>query len=112
MRSRLHRVFGTLLAALFLSYYAGSTLFVHTHQTSDGRSVTHSHPYLPSSAHGHSAAGFAAIDSLGHLWFYAATAAAATVLGAVRIERGVEKACPTRAARIAWSPLRGPPAVC
>lgn len=113
MRKRiLYRVFGVLLAALFLSHYAGATLFVHTHNTVDGRPITHSHPYLPSSAHGHSAAGFAAIEALTHLLFYAASTAVLVVLVAQGLVRRVERSVATCAARFDWSPLRGPPVVC
>lgn len=38
-----------------------NTAFVHTHLMSDGSAVSHSHPYLPSSQHSHSAASFLSI---------------------------------------------------
>lgn len=52
-----------LLVALFAAYYAGSSLFVHSHHTLQGL-TTHSHPYLPDAAHGHSNAEFDALSLL------------------------------------------------
>lgn len=51
------------MVALFLSYYAGSTLFLHSHETETG-TVTHSHPYVPTSSHSHSQASLNTIDAL------------------------------------------------
>lgn len=110
-RTTIIRVLGVLLAALFLSHYAGATLFVHTHNTAEG-SVTHSHPYLPSSTHGHSTAGFAAIDALTTLWFCVAATVGVAVWLAYTTIRRIEKSSPTRAARFEEIALRGPPAVC
>ncbi|MBD5276264.1 MAG: hypothetical protein HDS30_01190 [Bacteroides sp.] len=52
-----------LLLVLFALYYAGSTLFVHSHRTWHGIE-THSHPYLPNSTHNHSDAEFSLISML------------------------------------------------
>lgn len=43
------------MVLLFLGYYGSTTLFSHTHYA-EGKLVTHSHPYLPTSHHTHSAA--------------------------------------------------------
>lgn len=51
-----------LLLALFVSYQAGVTLFVHTHVV-DGVAVAHSHPFS-SSNHSHSSLQIVAIGQL------------------------------------------------
>lgn len=52
-----------LLLVLFVVFAAGNTMFVHTHVGPKG-AVTHSHPYLPSSHHGHSVVEFSSIAVL------------------------------------------------
>lgn len=55
-------IIAILLTMLFAAYYSGSTLFVHTHFLGfGGRTVTHSHPYLPDGHHSHSSNEFDAI---------------------------------------------------
>lgn len=51
-----------LLLALFMSYQASVTLFVHTHVV-DGVAVAHSHPFT-SSNHSHSSSQIVAIGQL------------------------------------------------
>ena len=63
MAQRFHRVMVALLVALFATYYCETTLFVHTHNFYWG-TVTHSHPYWPSSHHGHDQAECQAISML------------------------------------------------
>lgn len=53
------------MVLLFMGYNASSTLFVHTHDIG-GREVSHSHPYIPSSHHSHSAFGFQLINIISH----------------------------------------------
>ena len=55
-----------MLIALFVSYYASSAFFIHTHVI-DGKTVTHSHPYLPSGHHTHSNAAFYLIQYLNQI---------------------------------------------
>jgi len=52
------------LLVLFAMFFCGNTLFVHTHRLFDGQIETHSHPFLPGSAHSHSDAGFQAIAQI------------------------------------------------
>ena len=49
---------------VFVNFVFANTVFMHAHQLYDGRTVTHSHPYLPSSAHGHTADALALISQL------------------------------------------------
>jgi hypothetical protein len=55
-----------MLIVLYMSYYGGTTLFTHTHQTPFGP-VTHSHPF---SHHGHTTAEFETINLLSAIIFY------------------------------------------
>lgn len=66
----MQKIFRILIVALFLSYYGGVSLFSHTHSYQWG-DVTHSHPYLPSTQHSHTAAGCYLIDNLSLLQFTA-----------------------------------------
>lgn len=43
------------MVCVFVNFVFSNTVFIHTHACIDGHSVTHSHPYLPSSHHSHSA---------------------------------------------------------
>lgn len=61
MKKSLHKVFVALLIGVFVNFVFANTVFVHTHTGLDGRAVTHSHPYLPSSGHTHSAASLSLI---------------------------------------------------
>lgn len=54
-----------------MSYYASSTMFVHTHNFEWGK-VTHSHPCIPQSGHSHSAAACSVVDSMGGTFFIVA----------------------------------------
>ena len=60
--------FNLLVIAFFLAYYGGASFFPHTHYYTWGK-VTHSHPYLPSAHHTHSAASVHAIEHLTALFF-------------------------------------------
>lgn len=53
MKSKAIAILKLSLIALYMSYWASATLFTHTH-TGVWGTVTHSHPYLPSSGHTHS----------------------------------------------------------
>lgn len=65
-----------------LAYFmTANTIFMHTHRCIDGNVVTHSHPYVPSSHHTHSAQAFGAIDAF-NLAAGSLNTAAATVLPA------------------------------
>lgn len=46
---------GLVLLMVFAMYNCGLTLFPHTH-TDGNATITHSHPYLPGTAHNHTAA--------------------------------------------------------
>lgn len=52
------------LLAIFLSYYAGISLFAHTHIV-NGAVIVHSHPFAKSS-HDHSDAQVLAFNQVGH----------------------------------------------
>lgn len=46
------------MIAVFVNFVFANTVFVHTHQGLSGGVVTHSHPFQPSSQHGHNAQSF------------------------------------------------------
>lgn len=56
MKERTRRLTAALLLAVFAAFACGNTMFTHSHVGADGGVVTHSHPYLPSAHHTHSAA--------------------------------------------------------
>ncbi|MEG1644675.1 MAG: hypothetical protein RR279_02405 [Alistipes sp.] len=68
MRSKSLKILNCLLIALFVSYYAESTLFIHSH-TFEWGTVTHSHPYLPGGGHSHTAGACQTIHSLNTILF-------------------------------------------
>ena len=41
------------MMAVFVNFIFSNTVFTHTHNDVTDGTVTHSHPYLPSSGHGH-----------------------------------------------------------
>lgn len=62
------KILSVLTLTLFLAYYSGAIFFPHTHHYAWGN-VTHSHPYMPSSHHGHSTGSLHVIDNLSHAVF-------------------------------------------
>ena len=40
---------------VFVNFMFSNAIFTHVHKGVDGRAVTHSHPYLPSGTHSHTA---------------------------------------------------------
>ncbi|MEG1607309.1 MAG: hypothetical protein RR931_01395 [Mucinivorans sp.] len=66
MKKKLLKILSYALIALFLSYYAESTLFTHSHTFSWG-TVTHSHPYLPNGGHSHTATECQTISLLNNI---------------------------------------------
>ena len=55
-----------LLILFFLYYYIGITAFVHTHKIAE-YTISHSHPFLPSSQHSHSAIEYGTLSFLNML---------------------------------------------
>lgn len=53
MEKRLKNI-ARLLLVVFLFFYCGNTLFIHTHIGEAGNRIVHSHPYFPNSQHSHS----------------------------------------------------------
>lgn len=41
------------LLLVFVNFMFSNAVFIHSHHLAGGRTVTHSHPYLPSSHHTH-----------------------------------------------------------
>jgi len=72
------KIVSLLLLALYVEYYAGTTLFFHSHIYANG-AVTHSHPFA-SATHTHSAAAFQLIDSLTTILFVGTAALALSML--------------------------------
>lgn len=50
----INRFIAALVMVMFVNFVFSNSVFMHVHQGVDGRAVAHSHPYLPSSHHGHS----------------------------------------------------------
>ena len=61
MKKIASKVFAVLLTCVFVNFVFMNTVFVHTHLMADGTAISHSHPYLPSSTHTHSAASLMSI---------------------------------------------------
>lgn len=59
-----HILLPVALLALFLSYYAGISLFAHTHVV-NGTMIVHSHPYS-GNTHSHNTTQILAFDKAGH----------------------------------------------
>lgn len=112
MKERTRQRFAALLLLLFVAFAAGRTLFVHTHVGPAGM-VTHSHPYLPSGQHTHSAAQFESLAVAGGLSFDGGCAGADVPSPAECCN--VQYECRTAAAAVAAAAgvaaLRAPPAL-
>lgn len=63
-RHDIRKTIAEVLLCLFAFVYCGNALCIHTHTDAAGHTVTHSHPYLPSSHHSHSSAAFDTINLL------------------------------------------------
>ena len=61
------KIISLLLLTLFVSYYASTTLFFHSHQYAWG-TIIHSHPYT-AATHAHSANALQLINTLTNLLF-------------------------------------------
>lgn len=58
------RRFALGLLFVFATLFSGNTFFVHSHIGLDGRTIAHSHPFLPGSCHGHSSQQTDAINHI------------------------------------------------
>lgn len=90
-----------------------NTVFVHTHHFADGHTVSHSHPYVPSSNHSHSALSLMSIAQ-----FNAAAASMEGTSGLLtgydetfKVEIECEKRESTVSIHISGEAKRGPPAI-
>ncbi len=79
MKATSSRIVTSFILCLFVNFVFSNTVFMHTHVASDGRLVTHSHPYMPSAGHGHSAMQFDQIAG------FNASAAAMEVSGIISV---------------------------
>lgn len=57
------RFVAALLLSVFALFFSGNLLFLHTHEIGD-ELVVHSHPYIPSASHTHSAGSLQTIAQL------------------------------------------------
>lgn len=55
MKKSLTLISVSFVMLVFVNFMFSNAIFTHVHKGVDGRSVTHSHPYLPSGSHGHTA---------------------------------------------------------
>ena len=105
------KIVGAITLALFLAYFSGSFLFPHTHSYAWG-TVTHSHPYLPSSHHNHSTGSLQVIEHLTHLTFVVASFLFFGLYRVVLSRDYVDYKASPRASHFHAYSLRGPPSVC
>ena len=66
-----------MVLVMFVNFMFMNTVFMHSHHGIDGRMVTHSHPYVPSSSHTHSALS---LDQIAGFNLSASSAQASSVL--------------------------------
>ena len=110
MMVRAKKILSFLLVALFISYYASTHFFYHTHHYTWG-AIAHSHPYT-SEMHTHSAGTLQLINSLTTLLFVGGTAVFCTML--LRVSKVRFSALETRhdtSLHIGSIQLRAPPAM-
>lgn len=62
MRGRVTKIVNCLMLAVYLGYFAGTTLFIHHHHV-ENHIIVHSHPYTHHQ-HGHTANQFLLLDLL------------------------------------------------
>jgi len=62
LRRRAIRIVNYLLLVMYLGYFAGTTIFIHSHLFQN-RIIVHSHPYT-NSQHGHSESELLVLDQL------------------------------------------------
>ncbi|MDE6098179.1 MAG: hypothetical protein K2G24_04765 [Muribaculaceae bacterium] len=113
MKKKASKIFAVLTLVLFVNFMFSNTVFVHSHHTDDGRRITHSHPYLPSSHHSHSAQSLSLI-SLMNISAASAEAACPIVHTALtQLCVTMECHCSTyaRMAELPCENPRGPPAM-
>lgn len=84
MKQSLRKILALSLLLLFASYYAGATLFIHSHSI-DGEQIVHSHPIFggEGSSHSHSKAE---INLIANLTSFALVVVAAIALSQVYVE--------------------------
>ncbi len=52
--NQIRRFLTVALIGVFINFMFVNTVFTHTHRLADGSLMSHSHPYQPSTSHGHS----------------------------------------------------------
>lgn len=108
MHRKIVYILRLLLGTLFLSYYASTLFFSHTHQV-DEQIIRHSHPYLPSAHHSHTSVSFHLIESLSHLLFVGGTFYLLFFSTVLNRSFKTTKATYNTVYFSPHSPLRGPP---
>lgn len=108
MKQRLLNISKILLVVLFVSYYGGTTLFLHTHQSQFGQ-VTHSHPFK--NTHQHTYTEYETIHQLSNIILvvfslFALFHAALLIQTLYLIKRGI-----TPQFVYSSNPLRAPPVI-
>ena len=58
MKEKVRSILVVLMMAVFVNFVFSNSVFMHTHKDGTYGSVTHSHPYLPLSTHGHTHGSF------------------------------------------------------
>lgn len=96
-----------------MNFIFSNTVFIHSHTTDDGHTVTHSHPYLPSSHHSHSSQSLSLVSLLNLSAASVEAAGHTPVPSAPVLYNSIFNTCIAEisAARIPGLDLRGPPAV-
>ncbi|MDE6525764.1 MAG: hypothetical protein K2L75_00790 [Muribaculaceae bacterium] len=113
MKEKAVKILYAALLLVFVNFVFSNTVFIHSHHISGGRSVTHSHPYLPSSHHSHNAQELSLIASFNMTAASAMEADFAPVFSAPLCYTVIEQECvqAATAASLPGAKLRGPPLV-
>lgn len=84
------------LLVVFAVLFSGNTFFVHQHVGLDGRSVAHSHPFVPGTSHGHSAQQVFAISELNTQMITDDTVSVPVVESSSELLAVIQTPCPTK----------------
>lgn len=114
MKERTRRLTAALLLAVFAAFACGNTMFTHSHVGADGGVVTHSHPYLPSAHHTHSATQLLTLTAFNGIAFDGAATGQGSFIPPVPVCREASRmteAPRLYSAEMSARSLRAPPAV-
>ncbi|MDE5642556.1 MAG: hypothetical protein K2F74_04755 [Muribaculaceae bacterium] len=111
MKTKAAKILASLMLLVFVNFMFSNTVFIHSHHLAGGRTVTHSHPFQPSSHHSHSQQSLDLISSLNCTAGSAEAVDCPPLSAAPQSYSLLECQCRTIAATVAPAnaSLRGPP---